>query len=51
MYKYSYPINTIVFITLRKPDGGKDSTLEFRTFDPSKRSRKQISDILMEKPH
>ena len=39
---------TMVFITLRKPDGGKDSTLEFRTFDPSKRSRKQISDILME---
>jgi len=39
---------TMVFIILRKPDGGKDSTLEFRTFDPSKRPKKQISELLME---
>jgi len=37
----------MVFVTLRKPDGNKDSTMEFRTFDPSL-AENQISDILME---
>ena len=39
---------TMVFAILRKPNGNRNSAIEFRTFDPSLPNDEQISDLLME---